>query len=137
MKIIFLLLIITTVSLKQSTDNWEICRGSRVLAKAKEDEPPRTIFLSATDTSALIIDFHEAPSNIQWKRDFILRSSNDSILQQFSFTYSSGKFRLPIKKLSDFISSQGPVTIATEQHPAKDDVMARSKIVVIGIFKRK
>jgi len=42
---------------------------------------------------------------------------------------------LPI--LSDFISAHDSVTLTTEQHPAKDDVMARSKIVVIGVFKRK
>jgi hypothetical protein len=137
MKIIFLLLFISGTSFLQSTESWEICRGSKILAKAKENEPIPAIILSVTDTTALIIDFHEAPSNIQWKRDFILRSSNDSVLLQISFPYSSGKFRLPADKLSTFMSTHGPVTIFTEQHPAKDDVMARSKIVVIGIFKHK
>jgi hypothetical protein len=136
MKIIFPLFIIAAAFL-QSADRWEVCRGPKTLLKATEDEPPHTILLSGTDTSAIIINFQEAPSNIQWKRDFILRASNDSILQQFSFNYSAGKFRLPFNKLSDFISAHDSVTLTTEQHPAKDDVMARSKIVVIGVFKRK
>jgi hypothetical protein len=137
MKIIFLLLMISVLSFLQSADSWEICRGPKTLAKVKEDEPTHTLYLSGTDTTALIINFHEAPSNIPWKRDFILRSSNDSVLQQFSFSYSSGKFRLPLNNISDFLSTHGPVTLITEQHPAREDVMARSKMLVIGIFKRK
>jgi hypothetical protein len=135
MKIIFLLFVITLVAFMQALDSWEICRGNKILAKVSENDQAPTVFLSPSDTSALIINFKEAPSNIQWKRDFILRTASDSVLYQFSFLYSTGKFRLA--GISSVISKHGPVTLITEQHPAKEDILARSKMLVIGIFQRK
>jgi hypothetical protein len=135
MKITFLLCIFTFVAFMQAMDSWEICRGNKILAKASENDQAPTVFLSTSDTNALIINFKEAPSNIQWKRDFILRTASDSVLHQFSFSYSTGKFRLA--GISSIISKHVPVTLITEQHPAKEDILARSKMLVIGTFQRK
>ena len=121
----------------QNPDSWEICRGKKILLKAKEEDPVQTLIISVSDTSSILIDYKEAPSNVKWKRDFIFKTGTDSILHHFSFTYSTGKFRLPVPGLSQLIDRHGPVTLLTEQHPAKEDVMIRSKMLVLAVFQKK
>jgi hypothetical protein len=121
----------------QNPDSWEICRGKKILLKAKEEDPVQTLIISSSDTSSILIDYKEAPSNVKWKRDFIFKTGTDSILHHFSFTYSSGKFRLPLPDFSKLISRHGPLTLFTEQHPANEDVMIRSKIQTLAIFQLK
>ncbi len=124
-------------SFMQNPDTWEIRRGKKILLKGKEQDPVQTITLSSSDTSAILIIYKEAPSNIKWKRDFNFKNKADSIVLSYSFTYSSGKFSLPCKEINGFIARHGSLTLITEQHPANEDMMIRSKIQALAVFQMK
>ena len=121
----------------QTPDSWDICRGKTKLATSKEGSIVPIILISMVDTNAIVVDFREAKTNIQWKRQFIFTSGNDSALYQFSFPYSSGKFRLELPDFSATISRFGPVKLSTIQQPENDDIMARSKMTDLAIFQFK
>jgi hypothetical protein len=137
LRISLLLMIIGLLSAHQEKDSWEICQGKKTLVRRMEGDTPTALQINPTDTTALTIVFKEAPSNIQWKRNFSLRTENDSMLYQISFTYSSGKFRLPANQLNKIILRNGPVRLVTEQHPANDEIMARSKMTILAILQIK
>ena len=138
MKTFLLILIFSCFATSlQNPDTWEICRGKKILLKAKEEDPVKTIMLSSSDTSSIVIDYKEAPSNIKWKRDFNFKNKADSIVLRYSFNYSGGKFRLPFNEIRQLIARQGSLTLITEQHPANENIMIRSKMQVLGIFQCK
>jgi hypothetical protein len=135
----FLLILIFSgfASSMQNPDTWEICRGKKILLKAKEADPVKTIILSSSDTSSIVINYKEAPSNVKWKRDFNFKNKADSIVLSYSFNYSSGKFRLPFNEIRQLIARQGSLTLNTEQHPAIEDIMIRSKIQALAVLQMK
>jgi hypothetical protein len=126
-----------TVSTGQSGDSWEISRGKKIIVKSREGDSILSRNISLKDTSAIVILYREVPSNITWKRNFILRSDGDSVLQKLSFEYSSGVFRLPISFIGNFLKKYGSVTLVTEQHPSSDDIMIRSKMQILAVFRKK
>lgn len=121
----------------QEKDAWQICVGTKVLLRTDDEKPVQTIFLSTSDTSDLIIDYKESPSNIKWKRTFLLRDKNDSLLANYDFNYSKGRFRLPIKSVQQFIKRFGKISLLTEQHPADDQMMIRSKMQTLAYIQPK
>jgi hypothetical protein len=137
LRISLLLLIIGLFAARQEKDSWEICQGKKTLVRGNEEDAPATIHIDLKDTAALTIIFKEAPSSIQWKRNFDFRTGKDSMLYQISFTYSNGKFRLPVNQLDKMISRYGQVRLVTEQHPANDEIMARSKMIVLAVLQKK
>jgi hypothetical protein len=138
MKLIFLISVLLLVaSFNQVSDSWVISRGKKTLLKGKEGDPIKTIAISLTDTSALLVQYKEAPSNIKWKRDFILKNSQDSLLLSIPFNYSSGKFSLPYSSISPLLQKYAFISIVTEQHPLSDDMMIRSKKLTLAIIQKK
>lgn len=121
----------------QEKDSWQICVGTRVLLKTDEEKQVQTIFLKASDTSDLIIDYKESSSNIKWKRTFLLKNINDSLLANYPFEYSKGRFRLPINQLLQFMNRFGRISLLSEQHPADDQMMIRSKIQTLVFIQLK
>ncbi len=116
-------------------DSWTVYLNEKKIASGTDK--PVAISWTASKKGKLVIDYQQSPSNIKWKRDFVITTVNDSILSTSSFSYASGKFEIPCSTVSSLLMKMDTIKLHTEQHPADEQMMVRSKIQPLLIITKK
>lgn len=131
MKIILLLSVLLLVQ----TDSWTIFLNEKELAKGTEQ--PTTLVWKGSKKDKLSIEYRRAPSNIKWKRNFVFTTTTDSVLSTCSFSYSDGTFNIPASAITGPLMTLDTIKLHTEEHPADEQMMVRSKMQPLLIITKK
>lgn len=131
MKIILLL---STLLLIQS-DSWTIFLNGKELAKGTDQ--PITLVWKGGKKDKLSIEYRRPTSNIKWKRNFVFTTTTDSVLSTCSFSYSDGTFQIPVSAITGRLDLFDTIKLHTEEHPADEQMMVRSKMQPLLVITKK
>lgn len=117
------------------SDSWLVWLNGKQIANGTDK--PTVIHWTGTKKDKLVIEYQQSASNIKWKRNFVVTTVTDSILSTHSFAYASGKFEIPCTSFSSPLTKMDTIKLHTEQHPADEQMMVRSKIQPLLIITKK
>lgn len=129
-----ILLLICALWLVQQ-DRWTISLNGQAIASGTDQ--PLMVVWKGNKKDKLSIDYQKAASNIRWKRNFVVTTTKDSVLGTYSFNYASGKFELPGSAITSALMKMDTIKLHTEEHPADEQMMLRSKIQPLLVITKK
>jgi hypothetical protein len=117
------------------SDNWVIFLNGKEWTRGSDK--PKSIVWKGSKKDKLRIEYHRQPSNIKWKRNFVFTTTRDSILSTCSFTYADGTFEIPASAITGPLAQLDTIKLHTEEHPADDQMMVRSKMQPLLVITKK
>jgi hypothetical protein len=117
------------------SDNWVIFLNGKELTRGSDQ--PKTIVWKGHKKDKLSIQYHRPPSNIKWKRNFVFTTTRDSILSTCTFSYSDGNFAIPVSAITGPLATMDTIKLHTEEHPADEQMMIRSKMQPLLVITKK
>ncbi len=130
-------ILLSISSSAQQKDSWTIALDKKTIHSGVEltvhQKSPLVNIASGKLKTGSVLEIHykEAPTDITWKRSFVFCYENDTVVARADFEHSQGSFSIPASRFIAPLRKLKWLKLYSEQNPKNDDMMIRSKRVII------